>query len=385
LTAGIAAIQKAIREERLDGWLFCNYGHRDKLSDSILGLSAASLNSRLWVCAVPASGKPLCIVHKIEEGILDSLGGEKRPYISRAELQNELKVLAGKRYGVNSSETIPAISFLDAGAWALFAGAGIKLASAENLVQRLRGILDDDDIASHRRAATALYEIVELAWNRAKKCFEEKTALCEGDLVTLIQDEFEARGLASDYPPLVACGKNSADPHYSCSGRGATIREGDIIQIDLWAKEKTPASIYADISWVGFYGKEPPENYCKVFADLCAVRDKILAFLEAEIPRRALSGSEVDRYARSLLAEKGYEKNIRHRTGHGIDAELHGSGANLDSVEFPDGRLLLEGSCFSVEPGIYLDDAGFRTEVDVYIQGGKPAYCGALQKELLRC
>jgi Xaa-Pro aminopeptidase len=67
---------------------------------------------------------------------------------------------------------------------------------------------------------------------------------------------------------------------------------------------------------------------------------------------------------------------LRHRTGHGIDQEVHGFGVNLDSVEFPDSRLLLEGSCFSVEPGVYLDEFGMRSEINVYISGGKPVVSG---------
>ena len=64
---------------------------------------------------------------------------------------------------------------------------------------------------------------------------------------------------------------------------------------------------------------------------------------------------------------------------------MHGFGANLDSVEFPDPRRLLEGACFSVEPGVYLPGlpgfprgAGFgvRTEVDVYIAGMRPVVSG---------
>jgi Xaa-Pro aminopeptidase len=45
-------------------------------------------------------------------------------------------------------------------------------------------------------------------------------------------------------------------------------------------------------------------------------------------------------------------------------------------VEFPDSRLLLEGSCFSVEPGVYLDEFGMRSEINVYISGGKPVVSG---------
>ncbi|HTZ52617.1 MAG TPA: peptidase M24, partial [Spirochaetia bacterium] len=48
-----------------------------------------------------------------------------------------------------------------------------------------------------------------------------------------------------------------------------------------------------------------------------------------------------------------------------------GYGVNLDSVEFPDERLLTEGACFSVEPGVYLEELGMRTEIDCVIHQGK--------------
>jgi len=78
------------------------------------------------------------------------------------------------------------------------------------------------------------------------------------------------------------------------------------------------------------------------------------------------------------------ENSVQHRTGHGIDTDCHGSGTNLDSIEFPDNRYILEGSCFSVEPGIYFSDSGFRTEIDIYINQGKPVISGGeIQKNIL--
>ena len=85
----------------------------------------------------------------------------------------------------------------------------------------------------------------------------------------------------------------------------------------------------------------------------------------------------MDRKAREIIGSAGYSPGLKHRTGHGIDTEVHGSGVNMDSVEFPDSRLLLEGSCFSLEPGIYFPDYGMRTEVNVYIRDGKPHVSGS--------
>jgi hypothetical protein len=70
----------------------------------------------------------------------------------------------------------------------------------------------------------------------------------------------------------------------------------------------------------------------------------------------------------------------------------------MDSVEFPDGRLLLDGACFSLEPGIYFpggaadaeknaEAAGFgmRSEIDVYIKDGKALVSGGAPQSVLLC
>jgi Xaa-Pro aminopeptidase len=58
----------------------------------------------------------------------------------------------------------------------------------------------------------------------------------------------------------------------------------------------------------------------------------------------------------------------------------------MDAAEFPDSRFLLEGSCFSLEPGLYFDGFGMRTEMDVYIKGGRPVISGGeRQFALLDC
>ena len=57
-----------------------------------------------------------------------------------------------------------------------------------------------------------------------------------------------------------------------------------------------------------------------------------------------------------------------HRTGHSIGTEVHGNGANIDGFETPDTRRLLRGTCFSIEPGIYLPgEFGVRSELNVFV------------------
>jgi hypothetical protein len=111
-------IQRAIQSECLDGWLFCNFCHRDTLSDETLRISPELTNSRIWICVVPAQGKPVKIVHNVESGILDSLPGQKIAYISKNNFVCVLKVLSGKKWGVH-------IFDLDAGTAIVLEKAGL--------------------------------------------------------------------------------------------------------------------------------------------------------------------------------------------------------------------------------------------------------------------
>ena len=385
----IKSLQKAIYAEGLDGWLFCNFRHRDFLADELLGLSSKTSNSRLWIYAIPAKGKARKILHKVEPLALEGLSGEEDFYVSRRELAAILKSLAGKSWGVQVSENLPAISYLDAGTAAFFRKAGLKLVSAAGLIQRSKALLDEKAIASHERSSVQLYGIVDEAWKKVKSAYHSRKPVWEGDLRSFILSEIKHRGLYADHEPIVAAGPNAGNPHYDFSGRGAKIRGGDVIQFDLWAKEKNDKAIYADISWAGFFGTDIPPLIEKNFSDLVSAREGALAFIEDEFRQGSRpSGAMVDRKARDILIKKGYRENLKHRTGHGIDTEVHGSGVNIDSVEFPDERLLLDGSCFSLEPGIYFKDRGFRTEIDVYISRGKPVVSGKSRKRqftLLLC
>jgi Xaa-Pro aminopeptidase len=125
----------------------------------------------------------------------------------------------------------------------------------------------------------------------------------------------------------------------------------------------------------------------KAFQDLIAAREGAYEFIKTELEAgRRPSGAMVDQRTREILIKWGYEKALKHRTGHGIDTEGHGSGVNIDSIEFTDPRLLLDGACFSLEPGVYFDSFGLRTEIDVYIHKGRPVVSGGeRQFSLLSC
>ncbi|GAB1481637.1 M24 family metallopeptidase [Treponema sp.] len=380
-------IREAIRGESLDGWLFSNFKHRDKLSDEILDLPSESTNSRPWLYVIPIEGEMLRIVSGIEAGMLDSLPGQKIVYTGREEFISALAPLAGRRWGAHFSPMLPVVSYLDFGTATLLTKAGLDLVPAAGLIQRLKGLLSPSGLESHKRAAISLYEIVAETWNFVQEAYRSQKELHEGDVRNAILSGMDRRGIETDHPPIVASGPHAGDPHYDFAGMGSPIKNGDVIQLDLWAKEKQPLSIYADISWLGIYGPEASPEVEKAFTVLISARERALDFLNEEFAaKRIPSGASVDEEVRKILVDAGYSEALRHRTGHGIDTECHGSGANIDSIEFPDDRLLLDGSCFSIEPGIYFPTFGLRTEIDLYIQDGKAKISGGeRQFKLLFC
>ena len=374
----LAKLRDALVGSGADYWLFCNFHHRDPLSDRILELSPSTTNSRWWFYFVPATGEPLRLVHGVEAGALDSLPGSLLRYDSRAALEAALARFKGKRVGVQWSETVSAISTLDHGMARLLESAGIVLVPADTLVQRLSGRIDAAGIASHEKAAANLYEIVRRVWARIDDRFRRRERLTELEAQGWILGLFEEMGMETDHPPIVGAGVHTNDPHFAPDRAvDRAFVEGDIVQLDLWAKLKAPAAVYADISWLGVFGSSVPEKALAPFDALIAARDGAVSFISAASEGgRRLSGAEVDAHVRNGLIAAGYAGALRHRTGHGIDLEVHGSGANLDSVEFPDHRELIDGACFSVEPGLYFEDFGLRTEIDVYMKDGRPLVSG---------
>src|SRR4029450_9308317 len=87
----VAEIQAALRDSKLDGWLFYDFRHSDPLAYRILKLDENMLASRRWFYYVSASGEPVTIVQPIEQFKLDSLPGKKLVFRGWKELQAGLR------------------------------------------------------------------------------------------------------------------------------------------------------------------------------------------------------------------------------------------------------------------------------------------------------
>ena len=380
------AAQAAVVKSGLGGWLFYNVYHRDPVADLILEVPTGRMNSRPWVCLVCPNADPIKLVHRVEANVLDQVPGQQISYSTRNEFRQVLSGLApGEPVAAQCSSALPRLSTLDLGAARLMQECGLDLVSSETIVQEVLGTLSTVQAASHDRSAIILLDVVDDVWKRLAVTFAGGQPLRERQVQDWITARFRQAGMATEEAPIVAFGRNSADPHYAPTDGGAQLRQGDVVQLDIWAREAASEGVYADISWIGIAAEKATSQQQEVFETVIGARDAAIALISTALAAGdGVTGADVDRHTREALRTAGMLRYTRHRTGHSIDRELHGYGVNLDCSEFPDERRLIDGSCFSVEPGLYLADFGMRTEVDVCVRSGQATVSGERrQTELL--
>ncbi|MCL6565389.1 MAG: Xaa-Pro peptidase family protein [Acidobacteriia bacterium] len=386
--ARIREIQKELRAARIDAWLLTDFYHRDPISYRVLGLPAG-LAKRRWFYLIPARGEPRKLVHRIEAGALDALPGQKTLYAGLEELNAGLaRLLRGVRtvaMQYSPRLAVPYVSLVDAGLVELVRSVGPRVVSSADLVQLFEARWTSRQLASHRAAGRKVDSIMQAAFRRAAEFVRRGRRLTEYDLQRWILEQFERSGLISDDPPIVAVGPNSGNPHYEPQPHGSRpIRRGDLLLLDIWAKTRAPDSVYYDITWTGYLGAAVPEHCAKIFRIVRQARDAAVALVQQELAAgRTVRGFEVDRAARTVIEQAGYGRYFVHRTGHNIGTEVHGAGANMDSLETHDTRRVIPRTCFSVEPGIYLPSFGIRSEVNVYVDGRRARLTGPAQQEIL--
>lgn len=388
----LAAVQAAIRENGLDGWLFQDFRGSDPVSYSILGIDAQGHCTRRWFYYVPAVGEPTKIVHAIEPAALDALPGAKRVYLRWQELSQRLEeALQGRpRVAMQYSPCnhIPYVSRVDAGTWELVRSLGAEVVTSADLVQVFEATLTPEQYASHVEAADCVAALCLEAFDEIGRSVRAGRATSEYDVQQRLMRRFDEVGLTTDHPPIAAAGPHSADPHFAPSASNATLlAPGQTVLIDLWAKRRAPGAVYADITRVAVVGDRVDEEYLRVFEVVREARDAAVdAVQKARRTGRPMRGCDLDDVCRTVVERAGYGERFVHRTGHSIHETPHGNGANIDNLETRDERLLVPRTVFSIEPGIYLPGRfGVRSEVNVYLSELDAIVTGpAPQREVYR-
>lgn len=385
----IDQIQKALGEEKLDGWLFFDHHERDPLAYRILKLKPGRTVTRRWYYFIPAQGDPKGLVHAIESGVLNGLPGNIQIYSSwSTQVEGLKRLLSGCRriameYSPNCA--IPYVSLVDGGTIELVRNTGVEIATSANLVQLFESRWTPQQLEMHLEAGKRVDRIRAEAFKKIAASLAAGATITEWQVNRFIRDAFDNSGLVTDHGPIVGVNANMSNPHYEPTAQDSRpIKKGDAVLIDMWAKLDRPQAVFYDITWTGYCGPQPPSELQNIFQVVSTARDRAVQRVQSAIQKNeTIHGFEVDDAARGYITEKGFGKFFVHRTGHSIGEEVHGTGANMDNLETHDERRIIAGTCFSIEPGVYLPEFGIRSEVNVYVASGEARVTGEIQRELV--
>lgn len=388
MTEWILAAQAELRRLELPGWLLYDFKGLNRIASRFLKLGPGMLTRRVFLY-VPAEGRPVLLVHAIEQGSLSpDLPVDVRAYSSHGSLRSELAaILPRDRVAMEYSPQgdIPYLSFVDAGTAEMLRGLGVELTGSGDLLQ-VFSAWTEEQMEAHRKAAAhcLVAKNEAYAWISARLTAGEEVR--EAQVQDIISGYFDAHGLEYDHAAIVGFAGNASDPHYAPQhGSDRVLEPGDAILVDLWCKLKGAQNPYADITWSGSFG-EPSAEHARIFEVIATARDLGVKFIRdsvaaGEYPR----GCDVDDVVRGHIAGHGFGDWFTHRTGHSIGLEAtHGDAVHLDNFETHDTRRLLPGVAVTIEPGIYLPGVGARTEINLIMHEDGPEVTTDLQFELIR-
>jgi Xaa-Pro aminopeptidase len=369
----VVAVQERLRNAGLDGWLLYDFHGSNPIAARLAGLTTGThMTTRRWYYLIPANGRPRGLVHAIERHNLDELPGERGVCAGRQQLEAGLtQLLSGlKKVAMEYSPmcAIPYLSRVDAGTVEMIRARGVEIVSSGDLVQQFEAAWTNEQLATHRAASESLYRIKDRAFSVAFDAVAHGRALSEYELQQQMMKWFDEEGLVTDSPPVVAVGGNAGDPHYlPAAEQCRAVVADEVLLLDLWGKKRDAGAVFADITWVAVTSKRVPAEVSRAFRAVADARDAAVRLVaDAAREGRDLRGWEVDEAARAVLLGQGYGDRIVHRTGHSLGESVHGNGVHMDDYETHDDRRILPGTGFTVEPGLYFESFGVRSEINVY-------------------
>ncbi len=207
----------------------------------------------------------------------------------------------------------------------------------DDLADRIRAIKDQSEIETMRIASQINDAVMH----------EVETLLVPGvrekEIAAQIEERFISKGATSvSFPPIIAFGKNTADPH--AMPNDLELKEGMPVIIDMGCLYQGYCSDMTRSFIIG-ENKKMEEIYQ-------IVKRANLAAIKAVKPGVLLK--DIDKAARDVIRDAGYGDAFIHRTGHGIGQDVHEPFDVSSNSEV----VAQVGMIFSIEPGIYLPSLG---------------------------
>ena len=370
VAVNVGEIQEALGREKLDGWLFFDHHQRDPLAYRVLGFAPASHVTRRWYYFIPAKGEPrgTGAPDRIENA--GRSAGREDPVLEldRADgraAQDPGRARGAWRCSIRRSARFRTWRWWTRGRWSWCAGWAWRWLTSAELIQYFEARWTKAALESHLEAGRRVDRVRGEAFAMIGERTRNGAAVEELEVEAIrAWTASRKQGLVTADGPIVGVNANAANPHYEPQ-EGATkpIRRGDFVLLDMWAKLDQPG--------VGVL-RHHVDGILRDGAaggDAQGFRDRARGAGPCGGARAAGDAGGASAYADSKWTTlravtsraRGTGRIFVHRTGHSIGQDVHGNGANMDNLETHDERRIVPWTCFSMEPGIYLQDFGVRS------------------------
>ncbi|MDD5935904.1 MAG: aminopeptidase P family protein [Clostridiales bacterium] len=214
----------------------------------------------------------------------------------------------------------------------------IKLIPYSNQLDALRMVKTEQEL-EYIKEAERIGDIV------FEKILEEiKPGVTELEIAAKIEYLLKTNGAEGiSFAPIVASGINSSMPHAVPSHK--KIEVGDFLTMDFGCIYHGYCSDMTRTIVVGKASEEQKKIYNTVLKAQLAVLDQLKA---------GMQGKAVDKIARDIIYDAGYEGCFGHGLGHSVGLFIHESPRASMKAE----EIIGENMTITVEPGIYVKDFG---------------------------
>ncbi len=204
-----------------------------------------------------------------------------------------------------------------------------------------------------------------------------KTATTEKDVLNFIKKRYKAHGLVNDSKKefaICAFREHTKEVHYFASSTtNYKLKTDNLLLIDIWAHLDKKDAPYADMTWMFWVvnskkliANREYKNIQKTWEVLLEARNTAINFIKKELKKGTMPrGLDIDRVAYDVIGKVDLGRGIKHTIGHSLGFDSpHGK---LPGINWKEYSPLLKNIGYTIEPGIYLENFGTRTEIDFYI------------------
>lgn len=230
---------------------------------------------------------------------------------------------------------------------------------------------NQEQIKNHKTAAEKLYQIILSTFLYIQK---NQSTVTEQEASQFISKEFSKNKLIDDNrieSQIVAFGSNTSFVHHFPGKNSAKLQLESLILIDAWARCVGKNTPYADITWMGYFGKKIPSNIQKTFNLVKEASNSSLKTIESSLKSGKIpTGQQIHSTVLQTFDKYGQAKFFPHSTGHSIGTySPHG---RYRRIKLKNHRPLHQNLAYSLEPALYYPNKfGIRTELNFLINSTK--------------